>query len=176
MSKIDECGWMFGRDKAIELEIPANKALQLIEAYEAAKQQPDDSAVEDNELPNQLREMLWQKYGVQWSNGLYRDVATLLRRESSWVFVTHESTSLGNLPKHDEQVLFWYGNSLYVGFFLNDIRENSNPEGEKYSGDFGFLTEDDNFYEAEHVLCWMPRPEKPTNQIEPQPPKTEGEV
>ena len=106
-------------------------------------------------------EVIWDKYGKSI-------MAKLLKRESGWVFITFdEKGSIRSTPTHGQEVLFVYGESVYAGCFLDDIRESHYPDGEKYEGDFGFYTNDDKFFEAENVRCWMPSPSVPKrNEIE----------
>lgn len=70
-------------------------------------------------------------------------------KQSQWTYIsTNESLTLINLPNHEQEVLFKYGNNIHAGVFMDDL----DSTGE--NGDFGFYDNRDNYYEAENVLCW----------------------
>lgn len=79
------------------------------------------------------------------------------RQSSEWVRIYY-GRELGNLPTHDQEVLFKCGDSCHAGIFINDY------DGFSDTGDFGFFDNRDNFYEADSVSCWMPLPQPPITE------------
>lgn len=89
------------------------------------------------------------------------------KREYGWVLVgVDDKNRLCNLPKHGQRVLFQHDQGLYAGEFLDDERPSSYPDGEGVEGAFGFYDDKGNFFEAEHVRCWMPLDALPNPQQE----------